>query len=172
MLEQNDLNELGMFMLRPYTKYFFEKLKNLYEIIIFTNGIKEYCDKILSLIDPNLEFIKFRLFRKHSISKDNDIKIKDLSLLGRDLSKIIIIDNSAKNYKLQQDNGLPITSWKGDVNDTALKNLIPILKNIAENNVEDVRKIIVKIKEKLSERNTDNYIYINDNELYKDKNNK
>ena len=172
MLEQNDLNELGMFMLRPYTKYFFEKLKNLYEIIIFTNGIKEYCDKILSLIDPNLEFIKFRLFRKHSISKDNDIKIKDLSLLGRDLSKIIIIDNSAKNYKLQQDNGLPITSWKGDVNDTALKNLIPILKNIAENNVEDVRKIIVKIKEKLSERNTDNYIYINDNELYKDRTNK
>ena len=169
MIEQNDLNQLGMFLLRPYTKYFFEKLKNLYEIIIFTNGIKEYCDKILSLIDPNLEYIKFRLFRKHSIIKDNDIKIKDLSLLGRDLSKIIIIDNSAKNYKLQQDNGLPITSWKGDVNDTALKNLIPILKNIAENDVQDVRKIIVKIKEKLSEKNTDNYMYINDNELFIDK---
>lgn len=172
MIEQNDLNQLGMFLLRPYTKYFFENLKNLYEIIIFTNGIKEYCDKILSLIDPNLEYIKFRLFRKHSISKDNDIKIKDLSLLGRDLSKIIIIDNSAKNYKLQQDNGLPITSWKGDVNDTALKNLIPILKNIAENEVEDVRKIIVKIKQKLYEKNTDNYMYINDNELFVDKTDK
>ena len=172
MIEQNDLSQLGMFLLRPYTKYFFDKLKNLYEIIIFTNGIKEYCDKILSLIDPNLEYIKFRLFRKHSISKDNDIKIKDLSLLGRDLSKIIIIDNSAKNYKLQQDNGLPISSWKGDVNDTALKNLVPILKNIAENNVEDVRDIIVKIKEKLSEKNTDNYIYINDSELFIDKTDK
>jgi len=172
MIEQNDLSQLGMFLLRPYTKYFFDKLKNLYEIIIFTNGIKEYCDKILSLIDPNLEYIKFRLFRKHSISKDNDIKIKDLSLLGRDLSKIIIIDNSAKNYKLQQDNGLPISSWKGDVNDTALKNLVPILKNIAENDVEDVRDIIVKIKEKLSEKNTDNYIYINDSELFIDKTDK
>jgi len=172
MIEQNDLSQLGMFLLRPYIKYFFDKLKNLYEIIIFTNGIKEYCDKILSLIDPNLEYIKFRLFRKHSISKDNDIKIKDLSLLGRDLSKIIIIDNSAKNYKLQQDNGLPISSWKGDVNDTALKNLVPILKSIAENNVEDVRDIIVKIKEKLSEKNTDNYIYINDSELFIDKTDK
>jgi len=172
MIEQNDLNQLGMFLLRPYTKYFFEKLKNLYEIIIFTNGIKEYCDKILSLIDPNLEYIKFRLFRKHSISKDNDIKIKDLSLLGRDLSKIIIIANSAKNYKLQEDNGLPISSWKGDVNDTALKNLLPILKNIAENDVQDVRKIIVKIKEKLSEIKTDNYMYINDYEMFIDKTDK
>ena len=41
-----------MFLLRPYTKLFFEKLKDFYENIIFTNGTKEYCDRILDLIDP------------------------------------------------------------------------------------------------------------------------
>ena len=163
MIDQNDIMQIGMFLLRPYAKLFFEKLKDLYEIIIFTNGTKEYCDRILELIDPKQEYIKFRLYRKHSISKDNDIYLKDLSLLGRDLNKIIIIDDLAKNYKLQQDNGLPITSWKGDVNDTALKDLIPILIKIVENNVEDVRKIIVKIKKKLNELKTNNYFVINNN---------
>lgn len=96
MMEQNDLSKVGMFLLRPYAKYFIEKLKDLYEIIIFTNGTKIYCDKIIDLIDPKRENIKYRLYRSHSINKDNDIYLKDLSLLGRDLSKIIIIDDLKK----------------------------------------------------------------------------
>ena len=171
MIEQNDIINLGMFLLRPYTKLFFEKLKDFYEIIIFTNGTKEYCDRILDLIDPNIEFIKFRLYRKHSINKYDDIYLKDLSLLGRDLSKIIIIDDSEKNYKLQKDNGLPIKAWKGDINDSTLKDLIPILKKIVENNIEDVRKIIVKIKNILKNENIDNYFVINNienNDLFVD----
>ena len=165
MIEQNDITQLGMFLLRPYTKYFFEKLKDLYEIIIFTNGTEEYCDRILDLIDPNQEYIKFRLYRKHTIRKDNDIYLKDLSLLGRDLSKIIIIDNLAKNYKLQKDNGLQIKSWKGDINDTFLKDLVPVLKKIVENNVKDVRTIIVKIKNEIK-KNTNNYLSINEQDLF------
>ena len=163
MMEQNDISKVGMFLLRPFTKYFIEKLKDLYEIIIFTNGTKIYCDRIIDLIDPRRENIKYRLYRSHSINKDNDIYLKDLSLLGRDLSKIIIIDDLKKNYKLQEDNGLPITSWRGDVNDTELRDLIPILRRIVIDKVEDTRKIIIKIKKILSNKNTDNYYNIIDN---------
>ena len=163
MMEQNDLSKVGMFLLRPYAKYFIEKLKDLYEIIIFTNGTKIYCDKIIDLIDPKRENIKYRLYRSHSINKDNDIYLKDLSLLGRDLSKIIIIDDLKKNYKLQEDNGLPITSWMGNLNDTELKDLIPVLRRIVIDEVEDTRKIIIKIKKILSNKNTDSYYNIIDN---------
>jgi Dullard-like phosphatase family protein len=163
LMEQNDISKVGMFLLRPYAKYFIEKLKDLYEIIIFTNGTKLYCDRIIDLIDPKRENIKYRLYRSHSINKDNDIYLKDLSLLGRDLSKIIIIDDLKKNYKLQEDNGLPITSWMGDLNDTELKDLIPILRRIAIDEVKDTRKIIIKIKKILSNKNTDNYYNIIDN---------
>ena len=163
MMEQNDLSKVGMFLLRPYAKYFIEKLKDLYEIIIFTNGTKIYCDKIIDLIDPKRENIKYRLYRSHSINKDNDIYLKDLSLLGRDLSKIIIIDDLKKNYKLQEDNGLPITSWMGNLNDTELKDLIPVLRRIVIDEVEDTRKIIIKIKKILSNKNTDSYYSIIDN---------
>ena len=167
-MEQNDISKVGMFLLRPYAKYFIEKLKDLYEIIIFTNGTKLYCDRIIDLIDPKRENIKYRLYRSHSINKDNDIYLKDLSLLGRDLSKIIIIDDLKKNYKLQEDNGLPITSWMGDLNDTELKDLIPILRRIVIDGVKDTRKIIIKIKETLSNQSTEHYydIIANINDIF------
>ena len=65
-----------------------------------------------------------------------------------------------KNYKLQEDNGLPITSWRWDVNDTELRDLIPILRRIVIDKVEDTRKIIIKIKKILSNKNTDNYLHL------------
>lgn len=40
--------------------------------------------------------------------------IKDLSRIGRDLKKIIILDDLSSNFKLQKDNGVKIKSWKGE----------------------------------------------------------
>ena len=40
----------------------------------------------------------FRLYRHHTV-KDGNVYIKDLSRIGRELSKIIIIDNMADNFK-------------------------------------------------------------------------
>ena len=39
------------------------------------------------------------------------------SKLGRDLEKVMIIDNVAENYMLQPRNGLHIQSWYADPND-------------------------------------------------------
>ena len=40
--------------------------------------------------------------------------LKDLSRLGRNLSKTIIIDDIADNFQLQKDNGIAIKAWNGD----------------------------------------------------------
>lgn len=37
--------------------------------------------------------------------------IKDLSLLGRELRNVIIIDNSTKAYLWHMENAIPIKSW-------------------------------------------------------------
>jgi CTD small phosphatase-like protein 2 len=55
--------------------------------------------------------------------------IKDLSKLGRDLTKTLIVDNIAENFKYQQENGIKIKSWYDDMEDTALYLLQPILKS-------------------------------------------
>ena len=51
---------------------------------------------------------------------------------------------------LQPDNGLYIKTWTSDVNDTQFIDLLNILKNIAINDVDDVRPIIQAINEKIN----------------------
>ena len=46
MIEHDDIMQFDMFLLRPFENIF-RKIKNLYVIIIFTNGTKEYYYRIL-----------------------------------------------------------------------------------------------------------------------------
>ena len=139
----------GMFFVRPYCFEFLNELNKYYEIVTFTAGIKDYADNILNLLDLNNNIIKYRLYRQHvTIAGFNSYK--NLKLLGRDLKRIIIIDNLKENFMLQPDNGLYIKTWTSDVNDTQFIDLLNILKNIALNDVNDVRPIIQKINEKIN----------------------
>ena len=158
--------KIGMFLLRPYAKQFLKELNKYYEIAIFTTGTKEYCDRVLQLLDLDNNLIKYRLYKHHIALKDIKISVKDLSLLGRDLSKTIIIDNLEGNFRLQPDNGLPIITWKGDINDFSLKYLTPILKNIVINKVSDVRKVIKKIKLQIKSEKNPSYSKINPNNIF------
>jgi CTD small phosphatase-like protein 2 len=56
------------------------------------------------------------------------ILLKDLSKIGRNLQKTIIVDNIAENFQLQANNGIFISTWHDDPHDTELKQLIPLLK--------------------------------------------
>ena len=162
----NDSLKIGMFLLRPYAKQFLQELNEYYEIAIFTTGTKEYCDRVLQLLDLDNDLIKYRLYKHHIALKDANISVKDLSLLGRDLSKTIIVDNLDGNFRLQPNNGLPIITWKGDINDYSLKYIARILKNIVINKVSDVRKIIKKIKTQIKSEKNPIYSKINLSEIF------
>ena len=68
-------------------------------------------------------------------------------MIGRDLSKTIIIDNIASNFKLQPRNGIAISTWTGQTDDISLFNLIPVLKKLVIDGVEDVREGLEKLSE-------------------------
>lgn len=61
-------------------------------------------------------------------------------MLGRDLSKTLLVDNSPHAYGYQVDNGVPIESWYDDPNDTELLKLAGFLRKTQ--GVDDVRTLI------------------------------
>ena len=141
-------NISGMFFVRPYCFEFLKELNELYEIVTFTAGTKDYADGILNLLDIDNNIIKYRLYRHHITMLGCSI-YKDLSKLGRDLSKVIIVDNLKENFRLQPNNGIFIKTWTNDINDVQLKDLLKILKDIVNLNINDVRFIIQKMNDEI-----------------------
>ena len=141
----------GRVNFRPYLDYFLSELSTIYEIVIFTAAMQEYADPILNHIDPEGKIISRRLYRQHTESVNNEYNLKDLEILNKDLNKTIIIDNIPENFKKQRANGIYIKSWYNDQKDTALRDLIPILKDIIKTKTEDVRDYLKKFKMQLIE---------------------
>ena len=143
----------GLSRLRPFLYNFLNLVKEYYEIITFTAATQSYADPILDAIEIKRgKYFNFRLYRNHC-SIVNNIIVKDISLIGRDISKIIIVDNMQQNFKLQKENGILISSfWGEDSNDKALLQLGRILVTIAtemigNNYCYDIRDLISKYKD-------------------------
>ena len=147
--------ESGTIKIRPYLMEFLEKIKDYYELVVFTAATQEYADPIINALETNKKYFDYRLYRKHTIIIDNDF-VKDLSKLGRDMSKTIIVDNMEQNYKLQKSNGITIRPfWGKDNEDTALVDLLDILIKIVDKKM-DVRMGLKLFKEDIISKVTSN----------------
>ncbi len=84
-------------------------------------------------MDKDRDLIHHRLYRQHTticgigFVKVRKFIIRDLSKIGRDLNKSIIIDNIPENFKLQPNNGLAIKTFIDDMKDSHLTDLLCIL---------------------------------------------
>ena len=140
-----ELENEGKFLIRPGVKHFLAEMSKYYEIVIFTAAMQDYADWAINQIDPN-NLIKYRLYRQHAIPCGS-VYLKDLSRLGRDIKRMIIVDNIPENFQLQQDNGIFITSWFEDAADTALDELCSILKDIGQFKNSDLRQALRDYRE-------------------------
>ena len=58
-------------------------------------------------------------------------KLQDICTLGRDLSKVVIIDNSVEAFSFQLDNGVFIGDFLGSPKDTVLLRMEGFLVKLA-----------------------------------------
>ena len=135
---------------RPYADYFLNEMSKYFELVIFTAAAEDYADIVLNELDKN-KVINYKLYRKHT-EQINGVFIKDLSKLGRDLTKTLIVDNNKDNFSLQTENGLHICSFIGDQNDDELYSLSGDLMKIIESQKKDIRPIIKEISNIMKKR--------------------
>lgn len=123
---------------RPFVEEFLEFLSNKFEIVVFTAGIEEYASQVLDRIDGK-GLVSHRLYRDSCKELDGKF-VKDLSELGRDLKRVVIVDDNPNSYVFQPDNALPILPFIDDLGDGELKNLIQFFEKLDE--VEDTRDAV------------------------------
>jgi hypothetical protein len=79
------------------------------------------------------------LYREHCIKTEDNVYIKDLRVFkNRDLKDMIIVDNAVYSFGAQLSNGIPITPFKDDKDDTEFLFLIEYLTNIMD--IDDYRE--------------------------------
>ena len=122
---------------RPNLFSFLNDIKPFCELITFTSASKEYAQPIINEIELKNKYFDFNFFREHSIIYGNDF-VKDISRIGRDMTKIIIVDNMEENFRLNKKNGIKIAPFYGDQNDNVLNNLKTILIMIFKQGYEDL----------------------------------
>eukprot|EP00928_Gymnodinium_smaydae_P014633 TRINITY_DN1538_c0_g1_i1.p1 TRINITY_DN1538_c0_g1~~TRINITY_DN1538_c0_g1_i1.p1 ORF type:complete len:788 (+),score=104.68 TRINITY_DN1538_c0_g1_i1:124-2364(+) len=120
---------LGNYGVRPGMNEFLARMHAVgYELVIFTAATQDYADWVIGQIDPE-GLIHHRLYRQNALPW-GPLFAKDLSRLGRDLDRTLIIDNVQENFMLHPNNGIFISTWYDDPQDTALTDLTAMLQEI------------------------------------------
>ena len=144
--------------LRPGIFSFLNSVKPLYELVAFSSETREFSEVILNEIEKNKKFFDFKLYKDHCTLYKNRF-VKDITKLGRDIRKIIIVDDDENNFVLNKENGIKIKPFLGEENnnDTSLFELKKILILFERMGLDDVRKGIKSyekdIKDKISMNN-------------------
>ena len=142
----------GTVDIRSGTLKFLDDISEFYELIVFNEGERQYTDLLIDSLEENKIYFEHRFYREHIIINNNDI-VKDLVRIGRNLDKILIIDNMKQNFKLQKENGILIKSFYGEndnewIEDNVLGELANILIKIAKDG-GDIRNGVVKYKNEI-----------------------
>lgn len=128
---------------RPHVDKFLQRMGEMFECVLFTASLAKYADPVTDLLDQCGVF-RARLFRESCVFH-HGCYVKDLSRLGRQLNKTLILDNSPVSYIFHPENAVPVLSWFDDVEDTELLNLLPVFEELS--GVDDVYSKLRQLRE-------------------------
>ena len=112
---------------RPGLDYFLDKLSSYYEIVIFSENDIGTVAEVMIAIDPDGRCHK--LGSAAAEARDG-LMLKRLDYMNRDVSRIILIDDSPDAFQLFPRNTLQVKPFTdvGDGSDRVLYDLVPLLQ--------------------------------------------
>ena len=120
-------------------------IKPYYELISFSSEPEIITKSIIKEIESKEKIFDYNFGREHCILYENTL-VKDISLIGRDIKNIIIVDYDENNFKLNEENGIKIAKFEGyeknNKIDNSLFELKKILILIYKANYKDLRKAL------------------------------
>lgn len=127
---------------RPGVDAFLEALSKKYELVVFTAGRKEYAEPIIDKLDKN-GIISHRLYRD-SCKKYSGMYVKDLSDVGRDLRRAVLVDDNPKSFFFQPRNAIPVKPFRGGggEDDMELKKLVEFFEACDKGCYNDLRDAV------------------------------
>ncbi|KAK4770740.1 hypothetical protein SAY87_031272 [Trapa incisa] len=124
---------------RPGVDKFLQAISERFEVVIFTADLKEYASLILDRLDPTGAMVSYRLYRDSCREMEGKF-VKDLSGMGRDLKRVVIVDDNPNAYGFQPENALPISPFIDDLKDVELGKLIKFFEECEE--FDDMREAV------------------------------
>eukprot|EP00906_Rhabdomonas_costata_P013861 RCo019869 len=117
---------------RPHIDRLFEVLKNRCEVIIWTAGVKKYAQQVLERIDKTgaLDFCicRHEAWYQQPCNMGKNY-VKDLAVLGRDVSRTIIIENTPDNCVRNPRNSIIVSDY---VRDTPSDATLAVISNVLD----------------------------------------
>jgi len=136
-----DEDETAFVFIRPGLKEFLDECCKLYETVVFTAALAVYAKPVLNHLDPEGR-IHHRLYRESTVTHKGQPFVKDLTKLGRDMSRIVLVDNNPYAMIANPDNGMPILSFYDDPDDRELEKVLVFFHQLQEQ--PDVRMWLKK----------------------------
>ena len=122
-------------------------LSKNFEVIVFTASHSCYANVVLNYLDPENKYIHHRLYREHCYQTQN-MYVKDLRVIDRPISDMVLVDNAAYSYAFQLDNGIPIIPYYEGKSDFELKALQHYLEGmLVAKDLREVNKKTFKLHE-------------------------
>lgn len=141
--------------LRPGLISFLTGIKPYYEIISFSKFSKSYSHTIINYIQQGRKLFDVNLYREHCALIGKKF-IKDISRIGRDMKRIIMIDDLPANLEKFKSNGILILPYEGEEqsNDRVLYELKKLLILFYKLGYDDIRFALKQYQDDITEKIT------------------
>lgn len=125
-------------IIRPFAKEFLEQMSKHWNLMVFTASEQRYADIVVNMLDP--EFIYFKnVCYRHQCDMQGPHQVKDLRSFTNawlKIENILILDNRLGSFSFQPYNGLAVLPFYGDPQDSELKGLAAVCKQLAKFEVD------------------------------------